>query len=365
MRDFKDKERLNMMGIILIVSMGVYLFFRFILPLILPFFWAAVLAVIINPVISWCYKKTKITKGLLTAFLLIFLGGGIGYLLYLLIIKLIAQIHGFIVNFSGYSQQLTQFLKDCCSNIERVIGFDASRVEEAILYNINNFAGNIQAEILPRFMDNSFTYIKGVVTFFGSFIVFIIAVLLLEKDYDKVLNTSRKYPVFKAIKEIIRRILTAGFTYLKAQLIIMLVIGGICVAGFMLVKNPYALLIGAGIGVLDALPFIGTGSVLVPWAIIMLAQGKVSNAAIYLTIYIICSFTREILEPKLIGKRLGVSPIVILIAIYTGIQLFGLKGVLYGPLAFLCVYEICAYYLSDSGHKEDKQVIPKGKENAV
>lgn len=362
MKDFKDNERVKAVAVIFIVSLGVYLFFRFILPLILPFFWAGVLTVILNPLICWLYKKTKISKGILTAIIIVALGGGIGYLLYLLIIKLFEQLHYLIQNYPIFMNQLSYMLKNCCSAIEKSIGFDASLIENFIIGNLENAISNLSNTILPQIMDNSLKYMTYIITIFGAFIVFIIAVLMFEKDYDKIIKFSNKYSFFHAVKEILHRIISAGLLYIKAQLIIMFIIGAICVVGLMLAGNPYAFLIGSIIGLLDSLPLFGTGSILIPWALIMLVQGNIKFAAIYLTIYIITSFARELLEPKLIGKKLGIAPIAVLIAIYSGIELFGLKGVIYGPMAFLCAYEILYYFFTDEPEETEQSEEQKSKD---
>ena len=92
-------------------------------------------------------------------------------------------------------------------------------------------------------------------------------------------------------------------------------------------------------GVLDALPFIGTGVVLVPLAVQQFFCGSYVRGVVCLLLYAACIFIRELLEPKLIGKRIGVSPIAILLSIYGGIQLFGLWGIIGGPLGFVMIYQ--------------------------
>ena len=92
-------------------------------------------------------------------------------------------------------------------------------------------------------------------------------------------------------------------------------------------------------GVLDALPFIGTGIVLMPLALVQLFQGSYGRAVVCLVLYAACVFLRETLEPRLIGKRMGISPIAVLTAVYAGIRLFGLWGIIKGPLGFMIIYQ--------------------------
>ena len=128
--------------------------------------------------------------------------------------------------------------------------------------------------------------------------------------------------------------------FLRAQLIIMAVTGALCGVGFFFLgmKNPVGpALLTAG---LDVLPFVGTGIVLIPLGIWQVIQGEVGKAVICLVLYIACAFSRELLEPKLIGQRLGIFPVVILVSIYAGIKLYGLTGIILGPLSVLILMEI-------------------------
>ena len=81
----------------------------------------------------------------------------------------------------------------------------------------------------------------------------------------------------------------------------------ICTAGFWILKNPYYILAGISLGVLDALPVFGTGTVLIPWAVIRFFQGKWGAGILMLAIYLACYFLRELLEAKLMGSRVGLS----------------------------------------------------------
>lgn len=131
-----------------------------------------------------------------------------------------------------------------------------------------------------------------------------------------------------------------GGMFLKAQLIIMSVIAALCTVTFLLLKNPYALLLGVLIGFLDALPVLGTAVVLYPLAIVQAFQGRFLFAAVYVGLSVICNLTREFLEPKLIGEHLGIPAIMVLVTVYVGIRLFGVSGVITGPFGYLAGKEI-------------------------
>lgn len=128
--------------------------------------------------------------------------------------------------------------------------------------------------------------------------------------------------------------------YLRAQIEIILIVSLICFAGFAVSGYDYPYIWGLVTGLLDVLPFIGTGMVLLPLAILQLLMGNELNALILAITFIVSALARELLEPKLIGAKMGVIPIVILLSVYVGAKVFGPAGVIWGPLYMLMLYEI-------------------------
>lgn len=104
--------------------------------------------------------------------------------------------------------------------------------------------------------------------------------------------------------------------------------------------SPYFLILGIVLAVFDAVPIIGTGTFLYPAALILFLQRKGMLAAGCVLLDLITSFLREFLEPRLLGAKLGVSPLAVLASVYFGMLLFGGWGVLVGPLSFSTAYEI-------------------------
>ena len=103
---------------------------------------------------------------------------------------------------------------------------------------------------------------------------------------------------------------------------------------------PNGWLFGLLAGVLDAFPFIGTGIVLVPLTIWLFLKGQLIQAVFCLVLYGVCALVRELLEPKLIGEKVGIYPIVLFASVFIGMQLFGVSGIIKGPLSIVIIYEI-------------------------
>jgi predicted PurR-regulated permease PerM len=140
-----------------------------------------------------------------------------------------------------------------------------------------------------------------------------------------------------------------GWTYVRAQLLIMGAVTSICVLGLLAARVRGWLLIGIGIGICDALPFLGTGICFLPWALWRLLNRQYVSFAWFLALYVLTSMTRQLLEPRLIGKRIGVPPLLILVSVYVGVKVYSRCGFLLGPISAFLIWQIS----SDKVEMED------------
>ena len=108
--------------------------------------------------------------------------------------------------------------------------------------------------------------------------------------------------------------------------------GTLCGIGMAILRIPYAPLWALGVCLVDAFPILGTGTVLLPWSLISLLQGNGARAVGLLGIYITVTVVRSVLEPKLLGRHLGLDPLVTLMALYAGFKLWGIGGMILSPL---------------------------------
>ena len=145
---------------------------------------------------------------------------------------------------------------------------------------------------------------------------------------------------FARVRELYDKTVRMVFSYIKAQLIIMSVIGGICSVVFWWAGSDMPFLWGYIVGFLDMLPFIGTGITLLPLAIFELVMGRSVLAVVFALLYVVCYFVREFMEPRLIGQRIGIHPLIILMSVFLGVKLYGLLGIVTGPLSYLLIREL-------------------------
>lgn len=130
----------------------------------------------------------------------------------------------------------------------------------------------------------------------------------------------------------LRRVKTALGGWLKAQLKLSAVTWGIVTVGFLLLRIPYGPAWAALVAVVDAVPILGTGTVLVPWALVCLLQEEGLRAIGLLCTYGAAMITRTALEPRLVGRQLGLDPLATLVALYVGYRFWGILGMLVTPI---------------------------------
>lgn len=334
------RESVRGIGKILGITLAVYACVRWLLPIVIPFFIAFLCAKLLNPLVEKLNKKIKIKRGIASAILVGILVLATGVVLVIFLQTFMEQVRHVISNLGIYRKQAGLLWDNCCGQVEVVTGIGAEKLQKNIEAYIPKIQSQMEEKVLPALMDGTVVYAKNLFLLVGICFIVVISTILILRDYHKIRTGLEAHPVGKVGLKVCRRTYEAGGAYIRAQLIIMLVISGVCVTGLYLSGNHYALLAGCGIGVCDALPFLGTGTILVPWAIFEITQGKYMMAAIYAAIYTICSLLREILEPKLVGDKLGMHPLAVIASVYIGLNLYGIWGFALGPFSYILIREI-------------------------
>lgn len=137
------------------------------------------------------------------------------------------------------------------------------------------------------------------------------------------------------------RLLSNAKSWLRAQLKLSAVTFAIVLAGFFLLGIRHKLALALLTALVDAIPLFGTGTVLVPWALVNLLSGAPVRAVGLLGVYVTALVTRSVLEPKLLGRQLGLDPLAALIALYTGFRLWGFGGMILAPILTVTARELC------------------------
>lgn len=322
------------------IIVGVYLGMKYLVPLVIPFLLAGFIVCWSWPLLRWMKRHLHIKPPYVMAVLLL--------LTAILIITgfyaAVKELGSLAVRVGADMEtwgQMEEFLYDCCDSVSEFFHVEASGVRIFVTDQLNVFRDQARQNILPGAFDGSWQFLKGAGSWVTALLVTGISVLLLSADFDTIKEMGKKYPLYEKAVASIRGMLHAVGGYLKAQCIIMGIVMLLSILGVWISGASKApVFVGIGIGFLDVLPVFGTGAVFVPWILVLLLQKKYASLIVLAVTYGICMLTRELLEPKLIGNRLGVLPIVVLMSVYVGVKLYGFGGIILGPLSVLLVREL-------------------------
>lgn len=323
-----------------LISVGVYLCFRYVLGLILPFLIAYFLAWIIRPVTESLYRRFHLPRilGGTLSLLLLFAVFGTG--ICLLINILIKQAIAFIRNLPVYLNMIANKLDRICMGCDELFGLEDGTLRDMVDDNLMQTVNRIKKNLMPQVTEHTISITVGVIAFFGVLLIIFVSAVLIVKELPSFQEKYGNHNLYKDFHRITGKLSEAGAAYLRSQVIIMIIVALLCVLGLSLLHNDYAVLLGIGIAVMDALPVIGSGIIFIPWAIVMLMNGNIYAAAILITIYLICQILREVLEPKLIGNRIGIKPLYTLISMYIGVKLFSIIGFILGPIGLVIIITV-------------------------
>ncbi len=316
-----------------------FLFLEYALGWIMPFLLGFIIAAALRPLIRLVSQKTKIPKRV-CAFFLVLLGYGlVGFLLWLIGNHLFQDIKEFCLNLpTFYNQEILPFLESANRGLLDFAKFLSPDLASQVGNALSSILDSLQASLLSISAD-VLSVLAGASTkvplLFISLIFTILSSLFISMDYDGVIAfIKRQVPEKnKAMLRDIRSYLGKTlFSYCRAYLILMGITFIELSVGFLAlqVKNPFG--IAAITAIADILPVIGTGTILLPWALISLFQQRVYMALGLLILYLIITAVRHFIEPKIVSDQLGLPPIVSLICIYLGFIWFGVLGIILFPV---------------------------------
>lgn len=320
MQEFLRKIGNNGIVTLLLFTGAVFLFLRFLTPLLSPILVAMLFVTIFGPLLQKMQRIHVCRQA----------GAVLLMLLALLILAGIVFVAAYWV-WNGFPRVLAQ-----AERWKEELPDWARSFVSAGLQELQSGMGSVTKGMLGSALRTA----GRLVAFGGWLVTFLIAVILLAKDYDELMNELLGRKDCHLLLSVICGVIRYVSTYVKAQCVIMALIAGLCVIVLSLFGVPQGVPFGLLAGFLDALPFIGTGVVLVPLCLINAMERRFVAAIACAGLYLSCIFLREFLEPRLIGKKMGIRPIFVLISLYVGIHLFGVLGIVKGPLGFVIIWEI-------------------------
>ncbi len=320
-----------------VIGTLIFLISRFLINYLLPFIVAGIIAFLIQRPAYFFSKKIRIKKGIIAAIFSVLVYLTVALAAVFLIYKL-----------TGFLGGLTNVLPKI---FDKFISFSNSlhnKFSNIIPKEYNSAFDNLSKSMFERITTAVSGFVSGTLTqlakstpsFLFSSIVALVASCYIAKDYDGLL---------KFIKEICGKRITGNlekikvilfesvFKLLKGYLILTVLTYLQLLIGFLLLKVKYAPIIALLISFVDILPVLGTGTVLIPWAVFAALWGNIPLAIGLAVLYIVVVIVRNFAEPKIIGTQIGINPLFTLLAMFVGLKLLGVVGLFLFPIILIVV----------------------------
>ncbi|WP_411333561.1 sporulation integral membrane protein YtvI [Metabacillus indicus] len=217
---------------------------------------------------------------------------------------------------------------------------DASQ-QKTILANIQHTGeqvGSNAAEFLKEILENIPLLISWLPNAATAAVFSLLAAFFISKDWYKFQKLLRKYLPVKARKSgrsVADDLKKALFGFIKAQIILISITTVTVLIGLLLLRVDYAITIALLIGLVDLLPYLGTGLVFVPWIIYSAFSGELPFAIGLGALYLIILMQRQLIEPKILSSTIGLDPLATLLSLFVGFKLIGFLGLIAGPVALV------------------------------
>lgn len=317
------------------IAVGLYTVITWFVPLVIPFLIAFMLAAMMQPVIRLFVNRLQMRYRLAFVLTAVLFAAVLCGVLLISAKELVSQTRNIITSYPFYQAKLLDGLHICCGRIDGWFQFGEGVSYTYFTTMLAGLASTVSDNFLPHLTTGS---VRAFVVFFNAMVfLFVtgIATLLLAKHYPLMGQRLTQSRAGQFVLSCGHNLYLALSAYLRAQVVIMLSNAVVLSVLFWLIGTPYYIVIGILVAVLDALPFVGSGLILIPWALVLVFMGHTVQAVYVVIGYLICTCIREVMEPKLIGVRIGISTLTSLICMYVGLKLFGILGFLFGPVAFL------------------------------
>ncbi|MDD7114641.1 MAG: sporulation integral membrane protein YtvI [Lachnospiraceae bacterium] len=315
-----------------------FLLLIWLVPKLLGFFWPFVaswiLALLAAPLCSFLEKHIRLNKHWASAFVIILvlvILAGAGYFM---ITRLGKELISFLSDtpmYYAYFQKAIKMLGMKLNGVIAPISSDFGNQVQVVFDDLLSQMGSVINEFAPQSVSMLGSAAANVTSGLIGSLVMILSAYFFIADRDKMKLTLSKWlpdELEEQYNNIKGKLMAAMGGFVLAQLKIMGIVFVILMVGFLILKSPYAFLLALLISFLDLLPVLGTGTVLIPWAVIVLVQGNFHQCIILIVLYVVCLLARQLLQPKIIGDSIGMDTLPTLVLIYTGYKLRGMSGMI-------------------------------------
>lgn len=338
----KRKFIIDIVFIAVILAL-VYVGIEYLMIWLLPFVIGLIVAIVLQHPVAFLTEKTKIARGFWSCLLVLTVLCAIFALISLVVWQLTKEVPGFTKWLMG----LAPDIKRTFTSLMAWFSVITERLPVDMTKTITNLPSTL--------VDTAVSGVTSVLTIFAEKIIVdgpgllistifsIVASCYITKDYNKIarfilLQLNEKQREF--VINVKRLFVTNILSMLRGYIIIMFITYLEILIGLSILKVEYAPILAAFIAVLDILPVVGTGTVLIPWGIISLCIGNFYMGAGLLIVYVMITIIRNIIEPKIIGDQVGLPPIVTLVSMYVGLKIFGVVGMMLLPVSIIIMVKL-------------------------
>lgn len=333
-------------------------------PYLWPFLLAMLFAALLEPVarlLRKVLKRLKAARIIATLLCMALLFGILTMAVFMISDRLVREGINLLRSTPDMARRvysaLTSELDELYADYQHLLpeGFrdNISNALNNMLSSVVSFAGNMSTRI-AGFTINTATSLPVIIL---SICFTVMGTFYFSYDRERISGYfKRSVPekVLMHFRLIKNGVFTAIFGQVRAQIFISFVLMLIIMAGLLIMHKPYALLLGFLIGVADVLPVIGAGLFLNTWAIVSLVLGDYYTAVGMVLLYLVVLTVRQIIEPRIVGKQLGLYPLVTMMSMFAGFKISGAPGLLVGPL----VANICKVVLDADAGQLDREKKP-------
>lgn len=310
----------------------------------MPFVIGWMISAIAAPLVNLLEKKLKITRKLGSALIIVAVLAGIVLVIYLIISNLWKEIETLIFDMPSMYNDLESGIRKIGSGMQGVLKMLPGETKESVgaaFGKLDAIAEDIIGKISAPTVNAAGRFAKGIPAVFIGIIVTFISAYFFIKDRDEVLKQAKRIapdPIVIRMTMVCDNLKYAIGGYFKAQLKIMVVVFALLMAGFTIMKLHFTLLLAILIAFLDFLPFFGTGTALLPWAVYKVLVGNYRMAAGLLILYGVTQLVRQLIQPKLVGDSIGMNPLLTLVFLYMGYRVGGIFGMIFAvPVGLIVI----------------------------
>lgn len=313
----------------------------------IPFLIAYIISVLIEPLIKWVYKKTSFSRKISSVIVLITIFSILFAVIIFGGIKLITETTNLLSGLNNYLEMTMNFF----NNITSKINFKEINLSKEVVSIFENSTSEFLSTVtekIKHILNKVLEYITSIPNLFINIIITILATYFISSDKFYILDRMEHHLSKKMVGKLImhtKEITSSLGGYLKAEITLsfitfLIVLTGLNIFYLVGLDVGYPILMAILIGFIDALPILGAGSIMLPWAIILFIKGSNSLALSILGLYIFILVVKQIIEPKLVSNNIGIHPIFTLLAMYTSFKIIGVIGLLVGPIILIIIKNI-------------------------